>query len=166
MQMHADKRGFFYLCQSVFFYLKTKVLSNRFLISVVLLGLLIRLLLMPFTLHIDPRFTGDIATFPSAVQVWNSPERASRTFLYPPLFYHTLSAYLRLIQSFVPQLLTMPISGPEAQFNWLSSPLVFRYLLVLKAWYLLPDLAIAFLLWRLWRREPAKARAGLFSLWR
>jgi hypothetical protein len=66
-------------------------------------GLLLRLGLLPFTMHVDARFIGDIVTFPSAMQTWNGPERQNRSFLYPPLFYHTLSAYLHLTQPFISQ---------------------------------------------------------------
>jgi hypothetical protein len=124
-----------------------------------------RLLLMPFSLHVDSRFTGDIASFPNQVQIWNSSEHSSRNFLYPPLAYHTVSAYLLyLARPFAQDLWDKPISGLAARFDWLVSPFVFRNLFILKAWYLLPDLGIAFLLWRMLRRQPARARLGL-AVW-
>lgn len=139
--------------------------STRLVIVIVLSGLLVRLLLMPFSLHVDSRFTGDIATFPRFVQVWNSPERESRNFLYPPLTYSTVSVYLLyLVRPFIQDLLDRPISGLEARFNWVASPYVFRNLFILKAWYLLPDLVIAFLLWRMLRGHPARTRVAL-AVW-
>jgi hypothetical protein len=132
-----------------------RLYSERFLIGVLLLGLIVRMGLMPFTMQVDERFTGDIASFPRQVQLWNSPEREIRSFLYPPLFYYTLSVYLlHLADPFLRELWDKPISGPDAQFNWIASPFVFRNLFVLKAWYLLPDFGVAFLLWQLYRRRP------------
>ncbi len=52
---------------------------------IILLGLLLRLLFIPFSMHVDPQFTGDVASFPWAVQEWNSPGRGGFTYPYPPL---------------------------------------------------------------------------------
>jgi len=135
-----------------------------FLIGVISLGLLVRLLLMPFSLHVDPRFTGDVATFSWAAQQWTSAEGTRLTFLYPPLAFHTLSTYLlHLARPFTQELLGKPIHGLEAQLNWLSSPFVFRNLFVLKAWYLVPDLGCALLLWGMLQDRPARARLGLLA---
>lgn len=123
-----------------------------------------RLGLMPFSMHVDPLFTGDIASFPYYVQVWNSPEIKAGGFLYPPLFYHTISVYLQQFANlFSKNLWDQPIFGPEAQLNWLISPFVFRNLFLLKAWYLLPDLGIALVLWRIYHKKPSQTQAVL--LW-
>jgi hypothetical protein len=136
---------------------------NRFTTAVILLGLLIRLLLIPFSLHVDPQFTGDIATIPEAVMAWNSPNRANRGyFIYPPLTYYTFSIYILDVASpFTTDLLNKQIFGLEARYNWLSSPEVFRNVFVLKVWYLLFDLGIMILLWGIFREEPGKARTVL-----
>jgi hypothetical protein len=138
--------------------------KNTLCLGCVLLGLLMRLLVIPFSLHVDPRFTGDIATFPQTVQIWNSSERQSTTFIYPPLAYVTMSIYLlNLPKTFTQDLWDKPIAGLAARFKWIASPFVFRDLFVLKAWYLLPDLAIGFLLWRMLRSDPTKAKIGLLA---
>jgi hypothetical protein len=129
--------------------------------GLILLGVLIRLLFMPFSLHVDSRFTGDIATFPWAVRVWNSAERTNYTFLYPPLTYHTISAYLSIVSPLTQDLSDTPIAGPQARFNWIAFPFVFRNLFILKLWYLLPDLGVAFLLWRMYRCQLIQARMAL-----
>jgi hypothetical protein len=140
-------------------------MSNRYLIVFMLLGLLVRLLLMPFSLHVDPQFTGDIAAIPEAVQAWNSAESEKRSFLYPPLAYLTFSVYLLgVARPFTADLMQKPIYGLEARFNWLSSPDVFRNLFTLKALYLLPDLGIMILLWKMFQERPARARTVLL-LW-
>ena len=140
------------------------MLSRKFLVRVVLLGIFIRLLLIPFSLHVAPRFTGYFATFPQSVHIWNSLERASHSFPYPPLTYHTISVYLLyLMRPFTQGLLDKPISGSVASFDWIASHFVFRNLFVLKAWYFLPDLAIAFLLLRMFRDDLSKAKIVLLA---
>ena len=144
--------------------IKKNMLSRYFVIRVALLGLLIRVILIPFSMHVDPRFTGDIATMSYVVPIWNSSEPISNSFIYPPLTYDTLSFYLRsLPYSLTQYLWDKPINGLVAQFRWIDSPFVFRNLFVLKAWYLLPDFAIAFLLWRMLRGNLSRAQIGLLA---
>jgi len=137
-------------------------LSARFLIGVTLLGILVRLLLMPFGMSVDSRFTGDIALLVQHVQQWDSAGRANHNFFYPPLIYHTLSRLWFVIRPFT-RSLDKPILGREGQFNWIASPFVFRNLFMLKLWYLLPDLASAFVLWKMLRVQPARARLTLLG---
>jgi hypothetical protein len=122
---------------------------------------------MPFSLHVDPRFTGDIAAIAKAAERWNSAERSGDGFfLYPPLAYHTFSVYLLyLARPMVPKLLDKPIFGLEARYNWLASADVFRNLFVLKTWYLLLDSAVAFLLWQMLRDRPPRVRRVALIAW-
>jgi Gpi18-like mannosyltransferase len=55
----------------------------------------------------------------------------------------------------------MPIAGSEARFDWIASHFVFRNLFVLKIWYLIPDIAIALLIWRMLQYDLTRAKLGL-----
>lgn len=137
--------------------------GHRQLLQVVILGLLIRVLLLPFSLHVDQRFTGDIVAFSRLAGNWTSAGAVSRNFLYPPLAYITLDAYINgLMRPFLGDVLDRPIAGAASSFNWLASPRVFRTLFLLKGWYLWADLGIAVVLWRLFR-EQVNGRVALLS---
>ena len=140
--------------------------SNQFCILVLLSGLLVRLVLVPLSMHVDPRFTGDIAVFSTIVQWWSSAEEQSQPFLYPPLANHTLSIFiLRLAQPFAPDLPDQLVFGKDAQLAWIASPHVFRNLFMLKMWYLLADFATAVFLWRMLRDRPTRVRRLALIAW-
>lgn len=138
---------------------------RRQIILLVLIGLLIRLILMPFTMHVDPHFTGDIASFPYSAALWTSPSQGNITYyIYPPLAYHTFAAYmLHIVQPLIRDMVALPIYGTEAQLNWISNPQVFRTLFILKLWYLLPDLGILWLLWKLYKEREKQARLAVLA---
>jgi hypothetical protein len=84
------------------------------------------------------------------------------TFIYPPLTYLTLSAWLGIVGSLM-RTPNLSIFGAAAQFEWFSSPHVFRNLFLFKLFYLLPDLGSAVALWFMLRREPGQARQALLA---
>ena len=125
------------------------------LIFFVLLALLIRILWIPFTLHTDLRFTGDIIEF--NFKAFTAQSSDVRNLWYPPIFYFSI----RLIQSVIsPEGLFffhLPNQGKEAQIAILSAPEIFRTLTLLKSWYLIFDLGVAFVLWKLMNDEDKRA---------
>jgi len=106
----------------------------------ILIGLLIRLSLMPFTLHGDLIGINWLARG-LVYQGYLPQERMD----YPPLVYFTAFFFQLLFKP------AMPLFGQwwDATQPWFSGPHLFRYLFLLKSWYLIFDLGVAFLLLRL-----------------
>lgn len=119
-----------------------------------LVGLLLRLLLMPFAMHTTPEFTGDIASmnFTAHYLVHPSPETDPGLATYPPLAYYTMAFFQDLLTALTPSLLTfltLPAAAgraSDAMMNWVSHPTVFRYLFFLRSWYLPFDFGTALVL--------------------
>jgi hypothetical protein len=128
----------------------------------ILLGVALRLLLMPFALHIEPKFVGDIVSMNSRSYVLASGHTAA-PLLYPPLAYYTIALFQSLLHPLVSPI-PLQISGSQALVDWVTHFTVFRQLFGLKIWYLLFDLGAGFLLWSTWRSEPKRART-LLSWW-
>jgi hypothetical protein len=139
-----------------------QVRSTLNVVSLLLLALLIRLIWIPIALHVDSRFAGDIIELNRNAYLISSGYTPS--LWYPPLFYLSLGLIQRIIlpgELLFNQVLTQ---GIEAQFMLLSSPSIFRTLVLLKAWYFLFDLASAFVLWKLPSREATGKTLSLFWL--
>jgi hypothetical protein len=132
------------------------------LIGIVLVGTLIRLLFMPFTMAVDPRFTGDVTAYVWAVQEWIARETTSFSFLYAPLTYSTFSGWLGIVEPLT-RFPDLSIFGKSAQFEWLAFPYVFRNLFLFKMLYLLPDLGSAIVLWKMLRAKPSRARLAILA---
>lgn len=128
-----------------------------------LAGLIIRLVLVPFSLHVDPGFTGDIAAMNRHAYLIvfdpTSPLRAWPT--YPLPAYYTMALFQMLLNPFSPPI-PLEISGHLALTTWVTTPSVFRQLFCFKVWYLLFDLGTACLLWCMFRHDRRKVRAILF----
>ena len=126
-----------------------------------LLGLLLRLAVMPFTMHTDWRFVGDMVAMNSeAMKVLQGQLYPPRG--YPPLAYWTMALFLFLFKPLMPVFPLAPIFQPDSILHWNASPLVFRYAFLMKSWYLPFDLAIALLLLRLVGDERQALRAWQF----
>ena len=135
---------------------------KQFFSTVILIGLLIRLVMIPFSLHIDLRFIGDIVGMNQHAYLFtfdpNSPLLVAP--LYPPLAYYTIALFQFLSNAFSPPI-PLDIFSTQAAIDWLTNPFVFRQLFFLKIWYLLFDLGAAYLLWRMLRDDQKKARIVL-----
>jgi hypothetical protein len=141
------------------------VRTNR-VIAWLLIGVLIRLVLMPLSMHADPEFIGDIFWMNQRAFFYFSsatPPADLPPPLYPPLAYATMSFFTSLFQPLMPSLSHIPILGEQAGSAWLSSAHLFRHLFLLKIWYLPFDLGIAFLLPRLVSTERKSVLA--FKFW-
>jgi hypothetical protein len=134
--------------------------EKRFFITSILVGLLLRLVWMPFWLHVDPSFGGDllaISRFASSFLLDNSVARTP----YPPLALLTVGAYQFPWLSHLYR--TLP-SAPGWQ-QVFSSPDIFFFLFASKTLYLLFDLSAAFFLLRIFGNDPQqRRRAWLFWL--
>ena len=119
-----------------------------------LIGLLIRLAFMPFTLHGDMIGMNRVA-YLLLYQGYIPPNQMG----YPPLAYYTMSFF---------QFIFKPIMGffgnvSSPGISWVTSPHVFRYSFLLKSYFLFFDLGIAFLLLRLLDEERKRSLA--FKFW-
>jgi hypothetical protein len=144
--------------RNVFQVVEDRLFHSHFLIAVFLLGLFIRLLFMPFSMHVDPRFNGDLlAINESAFSFLHNP--LSATTVYPPLAMYTigLNQYIWNLPLSIQSLLNDP------KIN--ITPNIFYILFSTKTLYLLFDLMIFFLWLRFYRNDLYKRRlAGLFWL--
>lgn len=122
-----------------------------------LVGLLLRLLVMPFTMHSDLQGGGDIVWMNQVANGIASGQTFYPTVGYPPLAYYTMALFLFLFKPLMP---LFPLSDAT---TWPGTAHIFRYLFLLKVWYLPFDFAAAFLLTRL-AADPGKA-LGAFKFW-
>lgn len=137
---------------------ENRVFHARFPVAVVLLGLLVRLLFMPFSMHVDPRFGGDLlAINEEAFSFLHNPQSA--TTAYPPLAMYTIGLYQYIWH--LPLSIQSLLSEPKINIT----PNIFYILFSTKTLYLLFDLMTLFLWLRFYRDDPSKRRlAGLFWL--
>lgn len=132
-----------------------KIISNP-VFALVLLGVIIRFALIPFTLDEDFLSTLNRATFNT---YFNGPISRS-------LGEFVITGWIHLFRDFFSQLpgilqpdlgTTLSISQSDltnpAYQNAISSPMIFRYLTLLKIPYLVADLALAFVLYRNFRSK-------------
>ncbi len=138
---------------------------SRELISWVLLGLFIRIALMPFSMHTDLLFTGDIVAMNmhAHLLIFNPDSPLRGAPLYPLLAYYTLGFFQILLSPFS-TIISEAIFGRAVAFNWFANPEVFRQLFFFKIWYLIFDLGSAFLFWRMFHDDKRKARLA-FAFW-
>ena len=125
----------------------------------ILLGFVIRLLLIPISLHIDLRMIGDIVTMNREAHLimFNLPGGNPG---YSSLAYYTMALFQLLFGSMSPSV-PLNVIGSQVLAEWVTNPAVFRQLFFLKIWYLLFDLGVAYLLWRMFRDDRKKARVIL-----
>jgi len=130
-------------------------MKKNFYRKVFCLGLLLRLLLMPFFGHWDLTSLHQVATVgPSHFYDFSFS-------IYPPLTYYLLIVWQKIISFFISfdffNLLNLP------NIVSFTSPFVFRHLFLLKVLYLFFDLPCAFLLKSLLATEKQKKTA--FAFW-
>jgi len=120
-----------------------------------LIGLLVRLAFMPFTVHGDLVGINKYAFF-LVHQGYVPPARMD----YPPLAYYTVGFFQFLFKPIMPFFGYAPDSGDPL---WGTTSHIYRYLFLLKSHYLIFDFGISFLLLRL--IEDRKKRFLAFRLW-
>ena len=123
---------------------------------VTLLAIAVRWLCLPFALHVEPKFIGDIVSMNWQARLLVTDAAAAR-LIYPPVAYYTMALFQAVFDAFTPALPTA-LAGRQALLEWASSASVFRQLFFLKLWYLPFDLGTALVLWRLFDGERRKAR--------
>ncbi len=149
---------------------------NRGLWLVLILGVALRLLLMPITLHPDllgHSFSAYFLAYEGKINLYDTlaslpPDHplvknfgVSDIFIYPPLTYYTLGLFRVLIK---------PLADPKL-IPWLmenlgqihSYPRLFEHLFLFKLPYLFFDVGVAFTLMGLF--EEKKKKIWAFSLW-
>ena len=136
-------------------------MGRKYVVFWFFLAILIRLMVMPTALHVDSRFTGDIIQLNRAAYAIYTGDLDH--LWYPPLFYFSLGLIQRVLLPERPLFVSMPIDGLENQTLLLSDPLIFRTLALLKTCYLVFDMGIALLLWRM-SRDKGQEAAVLFYL--
>lgn len=128
------------------------------LVAIVLAGLLIRVAVMPFAMHVDPAFVGDIIAYGQhAYRGVFQPGSGAIMPPYPPLANLSAALIVKVLTLFslVPAL---PCTSIEA---CLSNG-IFLTLFALKAWYLPFDLGIFALLTQIGAAGRARVAATLF----
>jgi len=140
-----------------------------------LIGLLLRLVLMPITVHPDLWALSFSQYFFNQERIFNiydylaklPPDHAlvrnygTNFFTYPPLTYFTLGFFGFLLKPLSDPLLSRWLMNNLSQAY--QHPLLFRYLFLFKLPYLFFDFGVAFLLMALFRKESEKKAA--FLLW-
>jgi hypothetical protein len=112
---------------------------------------------MPFTMHTDPQFAGDLIQIAKVAQSLDVSQ-----FWYPPLLYYIFKVYqgIALGSSSIIQSAINGINNPALL---ISNPAIFRTLFILKFLYIGFDFGIAILLWKLFQR-PTDQKLAL-GLW-
>lgn len=132
------------------------------ILLLVLLGFIIRLMLIPFSMHIDLRFIGDIIGMNQHAHLFTfnptSPFLVSP--LYPPLAYFTVAIF-QFITSAFSQPIPIDVFSSQTGIAFLNNPFIFRQLFFLKIWYLLFDLGTAYIFWRMFRYDKKKVQLVL-----
>lgn len=140
-----------------------KFLKSLAISKIFLLGLLIRLVLMPFTAHYDLRginFAVFQLPFNHVINIYEIARAAPvdyltnvnfgrEYFIYPPLTYFTLGSFMWLLKPFYGSGFVTWIQGyGNDVLSVLTHPHVFRYLFLMKIPYLVFDLLALFGLYR------------------
>lgn len=133
---------------------------RRAIVIPFVLGLLIRVLLMPITMHDDARFVGDIVAMHVDAKHFATPPTSTSVdiALYPPLAYYTLDGYRRLVSIALTDLNSLEKDGSSAREAWYSHPQRFLRLFLLKLWYLPFDMLCGVLLLRLVEDDAQKIK--------
>ena len=137
--------------------------------KILILGILLRLLVMPFYFHPDIKTYNFQASFLKlgVLNIYSYLEEnksllpLKEEFVYFPLTYFFLGSYQFLAQPFLEENFSSWLVDASAQAS--QNTEIFRYLFVLKLPYLFLDLAVAFLLCSLFKEREQKKKA--FKLW-
>lgn len=128
--------------------------------KIILLGLILRLILMPFTGQEDLRLiqlaSQDI--FSSGLASVYATEKS----VYPPPIYLFFAIWQKILTPFLGEHFKIWLILPT--HSSYQDPFAFRYLFLLKLPYLLFDFGILYLLWRWFKNEKEKVVATLVWL--
>ena len=111
---------------------------------------------MPMSMHVDDNFTGDLIQIAKVAQSQDVNE-----FWYPPLFYYTTNLYQKVSLSGCQSVIDTAVNGTSQTSTLIANPEIFCTLWSLKFWYLIFDLGVAYLLWRMFRDDKKKSRIVL-----
>lgn len=147
-----------------------KRLSNSFYFKILLVGLLIRFFLMAVTFHSDLlafHYSGFAFADNFVLNIYeylhNPPQNirlyGTDFFTWPPLAYFLLGVFFVILKPFFNLEFTQNLT-PE---NLFTNSEIFKHLFLLKIPYLVFDLAAAFVILKLFSKEPEKKQ--IFSLW-
>lgn len=156
-----------------------KFIQSLFSSKLFLLGLLIRLVVMPFTAHYDLRGINFAVYQLPYNHVTNIYEVARsgpidyltnvnfgrEYFIYPPLNYFTLGTFMWILKPFYGSDFVNWIQGyGNDTLSVITHPQVFRYLFLMKLPYLLFDILMLFSLFK-FARLPAERKSVLKYWW-
>lgn len=154
-----------------------RTLKVLFSSKIFLAGLLIRLLFMPFTGHFDIRginfavynlpFRGITNVYEVAahdpVDYIVNVNFGREYFIYPPLNYFTLGAFMTALRPLYGGEFVEWIQGYGSDVNKvITHPHVFRYLFLMKVPYLFFDIAMLLLLRQFYVKDKEKNLAGTY----
>lgn len=137
-------------------FLKSKILSDT--LTILLIGVIIRVIIAPFTLNWDLLANTHISVLALTntwAQIYDNP-----LSVYPPLMYMTLSTFIKLTTPFF----------PAGFFSWMASdnltaisfPFIFRTLFLLKLPYIFFEVSAAFLFAKIFEKGKQNT---VFFLW-
>jgi hypothetical protein len=131
--------------------------NKKYFVTIILIGLLIRLLLMPFFMHVDYRMGGDlIAANRAAALFIQNPNQIKSP--YPPLALYILGGFQSIWNGFSQNPFIVPL---DERINLLFSPNIFRMLFFSKLLYLLFDIFTMGIIYWFFAEEPEKQRRAL-----
>lgn len=150
--------------------LQRRINIDKKIIKLLLIGLLIRLLLMPFFTHWDLPATYEMAHYFGLHHIkdvysviYNNYNNWAADL--PPLVFYTHGGYLALLKSIMPLFDVYPHFEFNSTFypGWLHSVHAFRYLFLLKIPYLVFDILLAYILTLFFDDKNKKIQ--IFKLW-
>jgi len=131
-----------------------KLKGKRFYIITLIVGILLRLALMPFSLHVDPTFGGDLLAINEFAYLFINGHPLTGG-PYPPLALYTIGLFQAILLPNSSQLLS---TGAALKLQSLLAPDLFRVLFVSKCLYLVFDILIVLLWYGFFRKEPEKRK--------
>jgi hypothetical protein len=133
-----------------------KLQGKQFYLITLLAGLLLRLVLVPFLMHVDPRFEGDLfAINQYAYFLIHGHPLAGGP--YPPLALYTIGLFQTIWLPNSSQLLS---TGSDLHLQSFLAPDLFRVVFVTKGLYLLFDVLTIWLWFLFFRKEHDKRRSA------
>jgi hypothetical protein len=127
-------------------------------------GVVLRLLLMPFTMQSDVRFVGDLVAMHVDAREFVTADPRADLPLYPPLAYWTLYAWQQVVGLVVPDVHSLQKDTPRSWQDWYTHPSRFAMLFLLKLWVLPFDLLAGLLLLRLVAADKRRLIAAAWFL--
>lgn len=127
-----------------------------------LAGLLVRMVLIPFTLHIDPQFGSDIFAINRNAYYFVRGIPRDVQMVYPPLFLFSMALFQIVVWPLLPATFREALLIPGFHLELFQSIYISRFLALSKSLYLLFDLLAVYWMARPWRNDLHKPRAWLW----